>query len=143
MFLLYSSGFPPNLPTAVFVTVHTSSDAPSLLPEILTWTDSNPAIHPEDGQQIEHGRIYVAPPDMHMLVEKGHIRLSHGPKVNLSRPAVDPMFNSASMAYGERVIGIVLTGQLSDGTAGLATIKKRGGCTFCAPVIDETPYVYF
>lgn len=120
-------GLPAGLPAALLLTIHISPDVPSLLPEIVTGMDSKAAVHPEDGEKIEHGRIYVAPPDMHLLVEGDRIRLSHGPKVNLSRPSIDSMFSSAAESYGRRVIGVVLSGGLSDGTAGLAAIKKAGG----------------
>jgi two-component system chemotaxis response regulator CheB len=80
-----------------------------------------------DGDTIQQGIIYVAPPDQHMLVEQGCIRLLRGPKENRHRPAIDPLFRSASVAYGPRVVGVVLTGSLDDGTAGLVAIKRVGG----------------
>jgi two-component system chemotaxis response regulator CheB len=86
-----------------------------------------PAEHPADGRKLEEGRIYVAPPDRHMLVADGVVRLSHGPKENLTRPAIDPLFRSVALAYGNRAIGVILTGQLDDGTAGLLAIKDCGG----------------
>lgn len=86
-----------------------------------------PAGRPADGEEILPGRIYVAPPDEHMILEPGRVRLLHGPKENRTRPAIDPLFRSAAIAYGPRVVGIVLTGLLDDGTAGLLAIKDCGG----------------
>ncbi|RZI74476.1 MAG: chemotaxis protein CheB, partial [Pseudomonas sp.] len=76
---------------------------------------------------IKAGRVYVAPPDLHMILEKGRVRLHHGPKENFTRPAVDPLFRSAAIEFGTRVVGIILTGRLDDGSAGLIAIKDRGG----------------
>ncbi len=84
-------------------------------------------MYPVDGDPIRPGRIYVAPNDHHMLLERGYIRVAKGPKENRFRPAIDPLFRSAAYMYGPRVIGVVLTGALDDGTAGLWTIKLRGG----------------
>jgi len=120
-------GFPCDLPAAVFIVVHTSPNFPSLLPQILQRSGSLPAIHPEDGDRIEPGRIYVAPPDHHLLVKRDYIRVVFGPKENKFRPAIDPLFRTAAHAYGKRVVGIVLSGLLHDGTAGLIEIKERGG----------------
>lgn len=80
-----------------------------------------------DGEHIEMRRIYVAPPDSHLLIERDLICLSHSPKVNYFRPAIDPLFRSAADTFGSRVIGVVLTGALHDGSAGLLAIKDRGG----------------
>ena len=118
---------PANLPAAVFIVWHLSPGARSMLPQILAKAGPLKASHPQDGDPIEHGRIYVAPNDHHMLLEKGYIRVARGPKENRFRPAVDPLFRSAAYVYGPRVIGVVLTGALDDGTAGLWTIKLRGG----------------
>src|SRR5262245_19279854 len=121
------SRLPADLPASVFIVWHLSPGMKSILPEILNRSGRLPAAHPRDGDPIAPGRIYVAPNDHHMLLEKGYIRVTKGPKENRFRPAVDPLFRSAAYIYGTRVIGVVLTGGLDDGTAGLYTIKLRGG----------------
>src|SRR5262249_20647147 len=88
-----------------------------------------PALTPVNGERIQPGRIYVAPPDRHMLIKRGYIRLVRGPRENGRRPSIDPMFRTAARAYGKRVIGVVLSGALDDGTAGLIAIKMQGGTT--------------
>jgi two-component system chemotaxis response regulator CheB len=118
---------PPDLPTAVFVVMHVPEWAPSFLPGILSRAGPLKAVHPEDGDRIEKGRIYFALPDFHLLVERGRVRLAREPKENLHRPAVDPLFRTAAVAYGPRVVGVVLSGALNDGTAGLQAVKQRGG----------------
>jgi two-component system chemotaxis response regulator CheB len=120
---------PAGFPAPIFVTQHVAPHSPGLLPHLLREAGPLPAEHPKTGTPFEPGRIYVAPPDRHMLVEKGYIRLSHGPHENLARPAIDPLFRSAAVNYGPAAVGIVLTGQLNDGTAGLLAIKDRGGYT--------------
>ena len=123
------AGLPRDFPAAVCVVLHLNASSISLLPEILSRPGPLPAQHPTDGSPIRMGHIYVAPPDQHMLINDGHIQLSAGPKENRSRPAVNPLFRSAALAYGPRVIGVVLSGALDDGTAGLWEIKQRGGTT--------------
>jgi two-component system chemotaxis response regulator CheB len=118
---------PPDLPAALFVVWHIAPESPALLAEILQRAGPLPALHPHDGEAIHPGRIYVAPPDHHLLVDDGRVRLSRGPKENHFRPAIDPLFRSAARAYGPRVIGVVLSGALDDGTAGMEAIKARGG----------------
>lgn len=122
-----AAGLPRDLPASVFVVWHLSPGLKSILPSVLNKAGPLRARYPEDGERIGSGRIYVAPNDHHMLLEKGHIRITKGPKENRFRPAVDPLFRSAAYIYGPRVIGVVLTGALDDGTAGLYTIKLRGG----------------
>ncbi len=118
---------PEDLPAAVLVVVHTSPEARSHLPEILSRAGRLEARHGVDGEAIEAGRIYVAPPDHHLLVGRGHIHLSRGPREDGHRPAVDPLFRSAAQAFGPRVTGVVLSGAADDGAAGLVMIKRRGG----------------
>lgn len=118
---------PPGLPAAVFIVLHIPAHTPSLLPDILDRSGPLKAIHPTDGMPIEQGGIYVAPADHHMLLEKGCVRLTRGPRENRHRPAIDPLFRSAALVYGARVVGVVLTGALDDGTAGLLAIKQRNG----------------
>src|SRR5436190_12477376 len=117
----------PDVPASFFVVLHVSPVKKSHLPEILTQAGALPAVHAKSGDSIQQGRIYVARPDQHLLIQDGRIRLWRGPKENHSRPAIDPLFRSAAEAFGPRVIGVVLTGMLDDGTAGLIEIKKRGG----------------
>lgn len=122
-----AGGLPSDFPAAVFVVIHFPEDVPSVLPRILGRTGLLKAVHPEDGDAIETGRIYVAPPDFHLLVERGLVRVRRGPRENRHRPAVDPLFRTAALAYGPRVVGVVLTGARNDGTAGLQAVKQRGG----------------
>ena len=122
-----ASRLPRDLPASLFVVWHLSPGARTILPSVLTKAGGMPALMPEDGDRIEQGKIYVAPNDHHMLLEKGYVRVARGPKENRFRPAIDPLFRSAAYVYGTRVIGVVLTGALDDGTAGLWTIKLRGG----------------
>lgn len=118
---------PRNLPAAVFVVLHVPPQAPSMLPQILGRAGALTAQHGVDGAPIEHGHVYIAPPDHHLLVERDRMRVVRGPRENRHRPAVDPLFRTAALAYGPRVIGVILTGSLDDGTAGLQAVKTRGG----------------
>jgi two-component system chemotaxis response regulator CheB len=118
---------PANLPAALCIVVHSSPQGPGLLPRILARHTSLPVAHATDGQPIARGQIYIAPPDHHLLVDPGGLRVVRGPRENRHRPAVDPLFRSAALAYGPRAVGIVLSGALNDGTAGLLAIKRRGG----------------
>jgi two-component system chemotaxis response regulator CheB len=120
---------PADLPASLFVVWHVPPGALGVLPEVLSRAGPLPATHPRDGDAIEPARIYVAPPDHHLLLERDYIRIARGPKENRFRPAVDPLFRSAAYVFGARTVGIVLSGALDDGTAGLWTIKLRGGTT--------------
>ena len=117
----------PDLPASIFVVLHLAPDNPSVLAEILDRAGPLSAIVPEDGQKIERSRVYVAPPDKHLFVEDGHVRVLQGPKENRQRPSIDVLFRSAARVYGPRVVGVVLSGALDDGTAGLIAVKIRGG----------------
>lgn len=121
------SCLPADFPGALFVVVHTAPDSPGILPQMLARAGKLPTQHARDGDAIERGRVYVAPPDHHLVLERGRMRLTHGPKENRFRPAVDPLFRSAAQSYGAATIGVILSGGLDDGTTGLWTIKDRGG----------------
>lgn len=128
-----------DLRVAVFVVCHLLPDAKSHLVDALNTAGPLPAKTPADGEAIKHGVVYVAPPDRHLLVKEGYVRTTRGPRENRWRPAIDPLFRSAAVAYGNRVIGIVLTGMLDDGTAGLIAIKRCGGLTMVQDP-EEAPY---
>lgn len=128
------SDLPPDLPAAVFVVLHVSPQGTSVLPNILNrcrqkrYQDGSFRVaHAKDGEVIAHGRIYVALPDHHLLLKNGYVRVARGAKENSHRPAVDPLFRTAAQVYGKRVVGIVLSGVLDDGTAGLVAVKLQGG----------------
>jgi two-component system chemotaxis response regulator CheB len=120
------AALPEDLAASLFVVLHVGPYR-SILPEILSRSGPLPVSHPGSFERIRQGHIYVAPPDHHLLVDRGFLRLSRGPRENRTRPAADPLFRSAARAYGPRVIGVVLSGMLNDGTAGLLDIKKQGG----------------
>lgn len=122
-------GLPADLPAAIFIVSHLSPDHESYLPEILQHNGRLPASHATPGEVIRRGHIYVAPPDYHLIVEEGVMRLWRGPKENHSRPSIDPLFRSAAKAYGRRVIGVILSGYLDDGTAGLFAVQSNHGVT--------------
>jgi two-component system chemotaxis response regulator CheB len=121
------AGLPADFPAALVVAVHIQPYAVSRLPEILTRAGPLPAAHAIHGAEIVPGRIYVAPPDRHLLVRRGWLELTRGPRENHARPAIDPLFRTAARAYGPRAIGIVLSGALYDGSLGLLAIETRGG----------------
>jgi two-component system, chemotaxis family, protein-glutamate methylesterase/glutaminase len=120
------AGLPRDFPAAVLVVLHVSRGR-SVFPKILARAGRLPASHPDDGERLQYGHIYVAPPDHHMTLERDVIRITHGPTENGVRPAVDPLFRSAARAFGPRVIAVIGTGALDDGTAGMAAVKAAGG----------------
>jgi two-component system, chemotaxis family, protein-glutamate methylesterase/glutaminase len=122
------SGLSPDLPAAVFIVLHIGAH-PSILPEILRSAGPLPAEHAIDGARIEMSRIYVAPPDHHLILAPGHMHVARGPKENNARPSINTLFRTAARTYRDRVVGVVLTGNLNDGTVGLWEIKRHGGVT--------------
>jgi two-component system chemotaxis response regulator CheB len=118
---------PADLPASVFMVLHLRPTFSTALPELLSSKGKLRASFAVHGEPIEPGRIYVAPPDVHLTLRPGHVQVQRGPKESGHRPAVDALFRSASIAYGSRVIGVVLSGYQDDGTAGLMSIKARGG----------------
>lgn len=122
------SALPWDFPAAVFIVLHTTEDSPGLLPEILNRHSKLPVMYAVHNAEILPSRVFIAPAGQrHMLLDRGKVRLDPGPRENRSRPAIDALFRSASYAYGSEVIGVVLSGNLDDGTAGLMAIKSRGG----------------
>ncbi|HWS89919.1 MAG TPA: chemotaxis protein CheB [Pyrinomonadaceae bacterium] len=120
-------GLPADFPGSVFVVMHTAPDSPGVLAQILDRSGPLPAASATNRDRIRPGHIYVAPPDVHLLLEPGRMRLTRGPKENRFRPAIDPLFRSAAQVFGPRVVGVILTGGLDDGTSGLLAIKRLGG----------------
>ena len=112
---------------SIFVVVHIPGDSPSSLPTILSRAGVLKAVHPKDGETVKQGIIYVAPPDHHMLLEGKLILVKKGPKENRFRPSIDALFRSAAYVYRERVVGVILSGMLNDGTSGLWAVKRLGG----------------
>ena len=137
------AGLPRDFPASLLVVVHIPPYAISRLPEILSRSGPLPAAHARHGEAIEPGRIYIAPPDRHLLVRSGWIELSRGPRENHCRPAIDPLFRTAARVYGARVIGIILSGALYDGSMGLLAIKTRGGMAIVQDpqeaIVDSMP----
>ena len=121
------SGLPADFTAAIAVVMHTAPQAPGILHEILQPFSRLPCIRPHDENPLRAGTIYFAPPNHHLLIERRCLRLTKEPKENRFRPAIDPLFRSAAQVFGPNAIGVVLTGNLGDGAAGLWTIKQLGG----------------
>jgi len=120
-------GLPKDLAASVVVVNHIPARGKSDLPLLLASAGPLAAKAVEDGESMKHGAIYVAPADRHVVIEKGRLRLTRGPRENRVRPCIDTLFRSAAVDLGPRVIGVVLSGTLDDGTAGLWAVKDRGG----------------
>jgi two-component system chemotaxis response regulator CheB len=137
------SRLPVDLPAAVFIVLHMPTRGIGLLATVAAAAGRLPVLQAEQGMKIERGNIYLAAPDHHLLLKDGHILLGRGPRENLVRPAIDPLFRSAALSFGPRVIGVILSGLLSDGAAGLNAIKRCGGMAVVQDpadaIADEMP----
>jgi two-component system chemotaxis response regulator CheB len=122
-----AAALPEDFPAAVFVVIHTPADSPGLLPIIVGKSCALKVRHAAHGDPIVPGRLYVAPPDRHLLLATDHMKVLRGPRENRSRPSIDPLFRTAARMFGPRVIGVVLSGVLNDGTYGLMAVKQGGG----------------
>jgi two-component system, chemotaxis family, protein-glutamate methylesterase/glutaminase len=118
---------PVTLKACVLIVLHTSPDSGTLLPRIFQRSSRLPVMEAQDAMPLRNGRIYVANPGLHLLVEDGLIRVIPGPRENRHRPAIDPLFRSAATSHGAQAIGVILTGMLDDGTSGLMLLRARGG----------------
>lgn len=127
--LFLARQFPPRFPAAILVTLHLPSHARSTLDVILSQAGPLPAGFGANGAALKKGRIFIAPPGRHLLVEGDRLSLGSGPIENNVRPAIDPMLRSAAVCCGPRAIGVVLTGTMGDGAAGLAALSQCGGLT--------------
>jgi two-component system chemotaxis response regulator CheB len=127
---------PEQLPAAIFVTTHVPPDAVSAMPHILSRSGQMFATHAIDRAPISPGRIIVAPPNFHLAIEDGAMRVLQGPRENGQRPSIDVLFRSAANAYGNMVCGVLLSGTLDDGVAGLQAIRKAGGETMVQDPVD-------
>jgi two-component system, chemotaxis family, protein-glutamate methylesterase/glutaminase len=134
---------PADLPAAVFVVLHIPPTGTGIFSTVASAAGRLPVRQAENGMPIENRRIYIAAPDRHLLLYKNHLVLGRGPRENMVRPAIDPLFRSAALHYGPRVIGVVLSGLLSDGAAGLNAIKRCGGVAVVQDpsdaIADEMP----
>ncbi len=135
--LQLTAGLPAALPAAVLVVLHVGAHR-SMLPVLMDGRSPLDVAHARHGEALVAGTVRVAPPDHHVLVADGHLQLTRGPKVHHSRPAIDPLFRSAALAYGAQTVGVVLTGMLDDGTAGLQAVKSCGGVAVVQDPLDAT-----
>lgn len=127
---------PGNFSASIFIVWHMSPDVRGILPEVLNRESKIFAANAYNNEEIKPNRIYVAPPDHHLIIKESRVIISHGPRENRFRPAVDPLFRSAAFHYRNRVIGIILSGGLDDGTAGLWAVKHHGGIAVVQNPLD-------
>ena len=125
-----AAGLPEDLDAAVCVVLHLTAGAESRLAEIVSRAGPLPAVQARGGERLEHGRIYVAPPDHHLIVREGCVVVARGPHENGLRPSIDVLFRSAAVAYGPRTVAVVLSGTRDDGVVGASAVGARGGCVF-------------
>lgn len=131
-------GLPRDLPAAVFVVLHIPARSIGILATVSQAASQMIVSPAEDGMEIVPGHIYLGVPDRHLLIADGRIRLGRGPRENMARPAIDPLFRSAAVAYGPRVVGVLLSGLLNDGASGLSAIKRCGGLALVQDPQDAT-----
>jgi two-component system chemotaxis response regulator CheB len=129
---------PQSFPASVFIVVHTSPGGTGMLSAILSKCSGLTVVQARNGQVISHGKVYVARPDHHLLINANCVQVTRGPKENGFRPAVDPLFRTAANMYGKRVVGVVLSGNLDDGTQGLFQIKRAGGMAIAQDPLEAT-----
>lgn len=136
-------GLPADLPASIFIVTHMPPYSNDILSNVLNGVGPLPVSRADDGAAIERGHVYVAVPDHHLLIEDGRIRLGRGPRENMARPSIDPLFRSAALWHGPRAVGVILAGTLDDGASGLAAIKQCGGVVVvqdpCDAIADEMP----
>jgi two-component system, chemotaxis family, protein-glutamate methylesterase/glutaminase len=132
----FAAGIPPDLPYAVLVVLHMPVGAPSVLARILDRSGPLPAAQAVDDEPLTPGTIRVAVPNRHLLVDDHKIALSEGPTENGHRPAINPLFRSVALNFGQRAVGVLLSGVLDDGTLGSAAIRSRGGTTIAQAPTD-------
>lgn len=127
---------PADLPASIFIATHVPAQTPGYLADVLASRSRLPVVRAVDGQPVEPSQVYVATADRHLLVVDGLIRLGEGPRENMARPAIDPLFRSVALAYGGRAVGVILTGMLNDGASGLCAIKACGGTAVVQHPLD-------
>jgi len=118
---------PADFPAPVCLVIHMAADSPGIVPDILNRATALEVRYAADGEPLRAGQVHVAPPDRHLLVEPGRVRVSAGPRENRFRPAIDPLFRSVAQVFGPGAVGVLLSGSLDDGTSGLDVIKRLGG----------------
>ena len=125
--LISKAPLPHSFPAAIFLVVHSGPGSPGLLPDVIRGHSNIPIANAYNGEPISAGRIYVAPPDHHLILRDGVVEVSRGPKENRHRPSIDMLFRSAAIVYSPRVLGVILSGGLNDGSEGLAAVRAQGG----------------